>query len=396
MWLEVGAGSARDGGISHDLDRSETPSLDLAPDGTCYVAWANRNERQYEIYVRRWDGFAWQEVGAGSASGGGISNTSGDSKWLSMAVAPDGTPWVAWEDWTADGPAIYVRHWDGSAWQEAGPGSASDDGISNGGYSRGPSVAVAPDGVPYVAWSENTSFGWEVYVLRWDGSSWQEVGAGSASGIGISNSGGSAAGPSVAIAPDGTVYVAWENFADRSQVHIRRWIDSTWQEVGLGSASGGGISQSSGDAAEPVLAIAPNGRPYVAWYDNQSGDSEIYVRSWTGSVWQEVGQGSAGGRGISGNSGHSETPSIAVNADGVPYVAWSDYESGISNIFVRTWDGSAWLEAGAGGASDGGISKNSGDSWRPSLSISPTGIPFVAWYDDSLDDFEIYVLRYMP
>jgi hypothetical protein len=36
-----------------------------------------------------------------------------------------------------------------------------------------------------------------------------------------------------------------------------------WQEVGPGSASNGGISSNSGGAYWPVVAVSPNGTPYV-------------------------------------------------------------------------------------------------------------------------------------
>jgi len=51
------------------------------------------------------------EVGAGSTSGGGISDTSGWSWYLSLAIAPDGTPHVAWEDDSDEDAEIYVRWW---------------------------------------------------------------------------------------------------------------------------------------------------------------------------------------------------------------------------------------------------------------------------------------------
>jgi hypothetical protein len=48
-------------------------------------------------------------------------------------------------------------------------------------------------------------------------------------------------------------------------------------EAGIGSASGGGISDNSGASYSPSLAIAPDGTPYVAWHDDTNGDYEIYV-----------------------------------------------------------------------------------------------------------------------
>jgi hypothetical protein len=77
-WVEVGTGSATGGGISNDSGYSSYPSVALSLDSVPYVTWHDSN-MNYEIYVRRWNGSSWEEVGAGSASGGGISNSGGDS-----------------------------------------------------------------------------------------------------------------------------------------------------------------------------------------------------------------------------------------------------------------------------------------------------------------------------
>jgi len=202
MWLEVGAGSASGGGISNNSGRSEVPSLAIALDGTLYVAWEDSGSASDEMYVRRWDGSVWQEVGAGSASGGGISN-NGDGAWFaSLAIAPDGTPYVARRD-----------------------GEGND----------------------------------EIYIRRWDGSSWREIGAGSASG-----------------------YVAWrDDSGGHDDIYALYWDSLGWTSVGTGSASGGGISKSSDNSWKPSLDIAPDGTPYVAWYDPSGGNLAIYLRRYT-------------------------------------------------------------------------------------------------------------------
>ena len=45
--------------------------------------------------------------------------------------------------------AVYM-----SPWQEVGPGSASGGGISKTGLSNFPAIAVSQDGEPYVTWVE--------------------------------------------------------------------------------------------------------------------------------------------------------------------------------------------------------------------------------------------------
>jgi hypothetical protein len=80
----------------------------------------------------------------------------------------------------------------------------------------------------------------------------------------------------------------------------------------------------------------------VAWEDDSGGDREIYVRRWNGSSWEEVGSGSASGGGISDSGGYSYDPSLAV-ADGTPYVAWYDYNGGDYEIYVRRWVPTVYL-----------------------------------------------------
>ena len=47
-----------------------------------------------------------------------------------LAVAPDGTPYVAWDEDNGS-PEILVKKLSGGSWVEASPGSASGGGISN-------------------------------------------------------------------------------------------------------------------------------------------------------------------------------------------------------------------------------------------------------------------------
>jgi hypothetical protein len=393
-WEEVGAGSASGGGISNNGSDSRYPSIAVAPDGTPYVTWHDNSDGDYEVYVRRWTESSWAEIGAGSASGGGISDNDGNSQLPWVSIAPDGTLYVAWDDDGSGDREIYVRRWMESCWAEMS-GSASGGGVSdNDGVSRFPRIAIASGGTIYITWQDDSDGDNEVYVRRWTGSSWVEMG-GSASGGGISNNGGDSGYPSIDVAPDGTVYVAWQDDSDGdNEIYVRRWTGSSWAEVGAGSASGGGISNNSSDSRYPRLAIAPDGVPYVTWQDDGAGDNEIYVRRWTGSSWAEIGAGSASGGGISDNSGESLDSWLDVAPDGVPCVVWEDYSGGDGEIYVRYWNEGNWAETGAGSASGGGISDNSGDSRRPAVAIAPNGTSYVAWYDYSVGNYEIYVRQW--
>ena len=395
-WEEVGAGSATWGGISSNAGQSIWTSIAVDLDGFPYIAWQDKSSGDYEIYVRHWNGSYWEEF-AGSASAGGISNNGGDSYVPSIAIGLNNKPYIAWHDTSGGDSEIYIKWWNGSSWSEVTPGSASGGGISNNSGSSGhKSLAFSPSGELHIAWGDDSSGDWEIYLLQLDGNSWVEIG-GSASGGGISDNSGSSEYPSLAFNSSGLPYVTWMDNSGGElfdyDIYIKRFNGGGWEEVGAGSASGGGISNSSNMALSPSIAISSSDIPYVAW--DTGTDGEIYIKKFFGGIWVEAGTGSASGGGVSNNSGYSLYPSLVIASNNVPYLAWEDDTSGDSEIYVRRLEGSAWVEAGIGSATGGGVSDNTGSSSNPSFGFTSGGIPYVSWQDSTDGDSEIYVRRWL-
>lgn len=398
-WEEVGAGSATGGGVSQNESFSLTPAIAVGGNGVPYIAWSDNSSGNYEIYVRRWIGGSWEEVGPGSATAGGISNNSGESKSPDIQIAPDNTPYITWWDDSAGNDEIYVRRWNGSMWEEVGTGSANGGGISNNsGDSRHPALGIAPDGTPYVAWENIRNGTWDIYVRRWSGTTWVQVGAGSAFGGGISNNPMDAISAALAIGQAGDVYVTWHSYLTNAapEIFILVWNGIMWEEVGAGSASGGGISNNDMHKAFPSIAVSPDGGVFVAWQNGLYGGpldrSYIYARYWDGVSWQEIGPGSASETGIA----MGEQASVAIGSNGIPYLAWSSvcFFSEPCDIFVRRWKDGVWAEVGMGSATGSGIS-NDGYSYTPDLTIEPGNIPYITWSSRAIGNPEIYILRHL-
>ena len=385
-WQPVGPGSADGGGISNNSGDSQNVALAAGPGGVLYVAWSDISAGDAEIYLRRWDGAAWSELG-GSAGGGGISNNSGDSVWPSVAVGPNGNPWVAWHDETPGSDEIYVRRWTGTTWEPVGSGSASGGGISNNsGDSRFVDLQVAANGQAFAAWSDGSAGNNEVYLRQWNGSAWVAL-AGSASGGGISNSSARSGRPALAL-NDGLPTVAWAEASGMGEIYVRRYNGSAWVEVGKGSASDGGISNTPGQSLYATITYA-SGKPTVAWYEDVAGQWEIYAATLKGNQWVEAGDGAAVGGGVSDTAGASMEPNLA--AEGGPFLAWQETVGGDNEVYVRRLAGANWVEVGDGSASGGGISNNSGDSDFPATAFA-NGRLYVAWEDDSSGEYEVYIL----
>ncbi|MCX6910683.1 MAG: Ig-like domain-containing protein, partial [Verrucomicrobia bacterium] len=395
----MGAGSASGGGISNTSSNSYAAVIAVSANLGPIIVWRDEAPGNSDIYVKRWNGSSWVELGSGSASGGGISANSGQSSSPAIVIGADGYPVVAWGDATPGQSEIYVKRWDGSAWVEMGAASASGGGISNtSANSYRPSLCLGPDNLPVVAWQEFISgSNYDIFIRKWNGSAWVEMGTGSASGGGVSNNTGTSELPCLRRGADGNPVVAWDDSSRGNyEVYVRRWDGSAWAAISTGSASSGGVSNNNGVSINTSLAIDGSGRPVVTWQDTLSGMTNIYVRRLESSAWVEMGTGSASGGGISNTSGYAERPCVAIGADGNPVIAWRDTSGGSGgDIYLRRWDGSSWVELPAGSASGTGISANTaGTSLLPFVARDNDGSLIVAWQDTAVGNSEIYVRHY--
>ncbi len=122
-------------------------------------------------------------VDGGGMDGGAVVDSGVDGGGMD-AGGVVAMPVVAWQDGAGGDQEIYLRRWNGTAWEEL-DGSASGGGVSNTpigassvGQSEAPAVALGPDGSPVVAWVERVaSSDLEVYVRRWNGSTWEAMAA---------------------------------------------------------------------------------------------------------------------------------------------------------------------------------------------------------------------------
>ena len=262
-----------------------------------------------QVYVRRWMGSAWEFVGS-DFTGGGASNavsfvtaagiTIHDADSPSLTVDDAGLPVVAFTySTTIDGvPSgntdIYVTRWNGAAWTAVGPAVPSGEspagvggagGVSNSdGGSFNPALAAGATGSLALAWEEEPAAGGVyVWVRVWNGVTWAEL-AGSATDSGFTAAGTTNMLPSVAIDPSGRPVVAWQALTapeNPSEIFVLRWNGATtWEELGLDSASDAGISDAALDARAPALALTPTaGVPTVAWLDvRDTGSAQVFLR----------------------------------------------------------------------------------------------------------------------
>ena len=134
-------------------------SLVLDSSGKPVVAWTESDGTSYNIYVKRWDGTAWQQVGATFLD----ANPDQNAREPAIALDSSGKPVVAWTETDGTSNNIYVKRWDGTAWQQVGA-TFLDANTNQNAFS--PSMALDSSGKPVVAWRESDGTSTNVYVKR--------------------------------------------------------------------------------------------------------------------------------------------------------------------------------------------------------------------------------------
>jgi len=306
-WMDLAASYINDPNTKSSAD----PQLAMTPTGDPVVAFTDLfNDGVQQVLVKRsvaapngYTSFTW------SAYGGPLNrNAARVASEPALALDGAGRPVVAWieERGGALDPALYVSRWDGTWWSEVG-------GAVNAtftGRPSAPTVAVDSAGTLHVAWLQPDGGGGQrVRVARWNGASsaWQPLG-------GTLDATGSTSTP--ALAADAHVFVAFsEKVASLETALVQRWNGTdAWEALGAGVHA---------DAAQPSrtpsLRVRSGDAPVVAFVESDGTADQLYVSTWDaqGAAWTV-----AGGP-LNANALHSaRLPTLALDADGVAAVAW--------------------------------------------------------------------------
>lgn len=177
-----------------------------------------------------------------------------------------GNPIVSWWERSAGNP-IHVKRWAGEGWEPLG-------GVVDRNDVGSPSIALAADGNPMVAFAKVIDKHSTIFVKRWDGSEWVAVGG----AIGRGDA------PQLRVSARGVPYVSYLDRIDRDDVMVAEWTGSEWVH------RGGGLNLGEGDASQPTMVLDALGLPVVAF--TQVADASrtvVHVRRWTDRAWVTVG-----------------------------------------------------------------------------------------------------------
>jgi hypothetical protein len=283
---------------------------------------------------------------------GGPDSSPQQVQYLTFAIAPDGTPYLAYRDLAHEAKASVMRFTD-SAWKGVGSFGFSADAIAY------PSLAFAKDGTPYLAYTEagerSGAGGWaydRIAVMRFRDGVWSPV-----PGAGLSAAKGKDL--FLSFAPDGSLHLAYTDLSNERKATVMRFAADDWRPVGRAGFSKDETRYNS-------LAFDRNGTPYVAFFEKHSGGTVMRYTASDG--WKSVGS-------IGSADALCQFPFLAVAADGTLFASCyhSDSTTKVNWHSVWRYDG-LWVDTGPGPAlpaRDDAVS----------LGLAPDGTPYLAFSD---------------
>ncbi len=473
-WSTVG-GIADTAGISSDT--ASWVSMSIDKNGHPYVAYSDASVTG-GVSVMTYNGATWAAVGTASTTtggpatyigigvdsvdniyvayadgsqygGGGVSivgYTASTSKWayvggsykisqaisakgakyLTLAMDNSGSPSIVYEDGgVGDHAEMFKWNSTNKYWAlQRGLGFSATSGTNNG-IANYISIGVSPSSTVYAAYTDGNNAS-KTSVMSYSGSTWSAVGTPVSSGpskynqIGFDKAGDpicmfsddyatpkysvsamiyksgawTAIGTnsnavsgtncyyvSMAISSSDTIYAAFQTGNYHMSVMKCAVTGSTWTNVGSADVNGDSASFES-------IAVDKNGVPYLAFIDNATNASGVSVMKYTAGAWQYVGMRNL-------DSGQAVYPSLQIDPnDNTPVVAYSQY-AGSYNAHCKKWNGSQWVYIGA----PGGFSEDWTDYMN--LAIDKTGNYYVAYQDwgneqINLGQRNITVEKFMP
>jgi hypothetical protein len=201
--------------------------------------------------------------------------------------------------------------------------------------------------------------------------------------------------PSLAIAPNGDIWLAYVQFhhspdyvklrstphedpkkyaeyaepTGGDQIWAQRYSNGAWsQPIAL--------TKAGNDQYRTATAVDGSGRAWVFWSENHGGNFDIFARSVDTSGPKEQVQ-------ISKEAGSDIDPVATTDSSGKVWVAWQGWRNGHAAIFTAHQDGNSFT-------SPEKISLSEKNEWNPAIAADKTGRVAVAWDSYRNGNYDVY------
>jgi hypothetical protein len=249
-WVQLGTALDIHANVSITEGVSTTSAIAVDSTDNPIVTWSEWNgTSSYNIYAKRWNGASWVQLGT-------LLDANTDRRAIlpCIAINSSGQPIVAWVEGDGLTDNVYAKRWNGTAWVQYG--TTLDFDLTNNVFY--PAIAVDSNANPIVTWIEYNANSYNAYVKKWNGSSWTQLGTSL-----VNDSTKVSYNPSIAVDSSNQPVVAWDESDNSFNVYVKKWNGSSW--IALGTSLDNELTKA---ASNPSIAIDANNNPMVTWNED--------------------------------------------------------------------------------------------------------------------------------
>ena len=180
----------------------------------------------------------------------------------------------------------------------------------------------------------------------------------------LSESGITSDFPALAVAPDGSLWVAYTGYRDKAD------------EVLVNGAGKVHHVSGRGDHFAPAIAVDSTGRVHVV-YSRKEGDTyQLFETVYSSGTWSRPAQ-------LTHDTGSNLWPTLVAGPSGRVALAWQGFRNNESAALFKTWDGKRWSD-------EQRLSEAGSNSWTPALAYQADKL-WAVWDSYATGNYQIYV-----
>ena len=291
--------------------------------------------------VYKWNGSVWSNLGIdlARADAGGTGGLCVDSSGNVYVVGSYDSLGILYS---------YVAKWDGISWARLG-GSLifPDESIMAMCLDKNANVYVVcenVDTIPITSYSDSSS---HAHVEKWNGTSWSQV------DVGVNELNANSHVNTIFVGTLGEIYLAG-SFTDgindtSGNLYVAKWDGLSWSELGTG------ICPAYHDAVQIFSLLEDTSGNIYASGTFTNGANKCYVAKWDGVSWSELGAGvnALNANSIINSICWDRYGNLYAAGDftdtTITMTVYPDGDSGTGHPFyVAKWDGNTWSKVGSG------------------------------------------------
>jgi len=243
----------------------------------------------------------------------------------------------------------------------------SDSGIT--GSKSSPATVADPAGNIWAVWCNGAEGSRDIYVSRMAADSQTFTAP-----VSLTTAASDQCNPDIVRDSDGVLYVVWQ---DKQR--------GNW-DIFLATSSNGvtwsrpiAVTDSDHNETHPAVA-ADSGSPsrvYIAWQDDRDGQADIFAISSTNAFADTLSSR------LTTNAADQITPDVAVDADDIAYVVWTDMRNGRADLYGSSSSVSGWANIPI-------VTTNS-EQTNPAIACDRASATLhLLWVDNAPGDADIY------